>query len=112
MLNELYTIFDGLVETHGVYKVEFHSRFRKVGVREHKKGNSNYYGARPVHQIISMMKLIVTSRLSTKKTLSTPASERRGDDFKGFEHINLKAKAIIWPGLSYMLHIRSRADHV
>ena len=34
------------------------------------KGNSNSHGARPVHQIISMMKWIRTSKLSIKKSLS------------------------------------------
>ena len=37
---------------------------RKVDVRLPGKGNSNSYGARPVHQIISMIKWIRTSRLS------------------------------------------------
>ena len=34
------------------------------------KGNSNSHGARPVHQIISMIKWIRTSRLSMKNSLS------------------------------------------
>ena len=38
----------------------------KVDVRLPGKGNSNSHGARPVHQIISMIKWIRTSRLSIK----------------------------------------------
>jgi len=34
------------------------------------KGNSNSHGARPVHQIISMIKWIRTSRLAIKNSLS------------------------------------------
>jgi len=36
------------------------------------KGNPNSHGARPVHQIISMIKWIRTSRLSIKNSLSVP----------------------------------------
>jgi len=36
--------------------------FRKVDVRLPGKGNSNSHGARPVHRIITMIKLIRTSR--------------------------------------------------
>ena len=39
----------------------------KVDVRLPGKGNSNSHGARPVHQIVSMMKWIRTSRLSIKR---------------------------------------------
>ena len=35
-----------------------------------RKGNSNSHGARPVHLIISIIKWIRTSRLSTKNSLS------------------------------------------
>jgi len=38
----------------------------KVDVRLPGKGNSNSYGARPVHLIITMIKWIRTSRLSIK----------------------------------------------
>ena len=38
--------------------------YRKVDIRLPGKGNSNAYGARPVHQIISMIEWIRTSRLS------------------------------------------------
>ena len=40
---------------------------RKIGIWLPGKGNSKSYGARPVHQIISVIKLIRTSRLSTKE---------------------------------------------
>jgi len=39
-------------------------------VRAPGKGNSNSHGARPVHQIITMIKWIRTSRLSIKNSLS------------------------------------------
>ena len=42
---------------------------RKVAIKLPGKGNSNSNGARPVHQIISMMKWIWTSRLSMKNSL-------------------------------------------
>jgi len=43
---------------------------RKVDVRLPGKENSNSYGARPVHRIITMTKWIRTSRLSIKISLS------------------------------------------
>ena len=43
---------------------------RKVDVRLPGTRNSNSHGARPVHQIISIIKWIQTSRLSIKKPLS------------------------------------------
>ena len=43
---------------------------RKVDVRLPEKRNSDFHGVRPVHLIITMMKWIWTSRLSTKKSLS------------------------------------------
>ena len=45
---------------------------RKVEIRLPGKGNSNSLGARPVHQIISMIKWIRTIRLSIKNSLSPP----------------------------------------
>ena len=42
---------------------------RKVDVRLPGKGNSNSHGARPVHLIITMLKWIRTSRLSTQNSL-------------------------------------------
>ena len=43
---------------------------RKVDVRLPGKGNSNCHGAKPVHLIITMIKLIRTSRLSINHSLS------------------------------------------
>ena len=43
---------------------------RQVDVRLPGKGNSNSHGARPVHQIITMIKWIRTSRLSIQNSLS------------------------------------------
>ena len=43
---------------------------RKVYIRLPGTGNSNSHGTRPVHQIISMIKWIRTSRLSIKNSLS------------------------------------------
>ena len=40
----------------------------KVDIRLPGRGNSNAHGARPVHQIISMVKWIRTSRLSIKNS--------------------------------------------
>jgi len=42
---------------------------RKVDVRLPAKGNSNSHGATPVHQLISMIKWIRTSRLSIKNSI-------------------------------------------
>jgi hypothetical protein len=42
----------------------------KSQVRLPAKGNSSSHGARPVHQIISTMKWIRTSRLSINNSLS------------------------------------------
>ena len=42
----------------------------KADVRLPAKGNSNSHGARPVHLMITMIKWIRTSRLSTKNSLS------------------------------------------
>ena len=44
---------------------------RKVAIWLPGKENSNSHGARPVHQIISMIKWIRTSRFSLKNSLST-----------------------------------------
>ena len=43
---------------------------RKADRRLPGKGNSNFHCARPVHQIISMIKCIRTSRLSVKNSFS------------------------------------------
>ena len=45
----------------------------KVNIKLPGKGNSNSHGARPVHQIITMMEWIRTSRLSIKMSLSPQA---------------------------------------
>ena len=47
-------------------------RPRKLDIRLPGKGNSNSYGARPVHQIISMIEWIRTSRLSIKNSVALP----------------------------------------
>jgi len=44
--------------------------FGKVDIRLPGKGNSNSYGARPVHLIIAMLKWIRTNRLPIKNSLS------------------------------------------
>ena len=61
--------------THQIAKSRARQSFtswhpRKVDIRLPGKGNSNSHGARPVHQIISMIKWIRTSRLSIKHSLS------------------------------------------
>ena len=62
----------------------FSSPTRKVDRRLPGKGHSNSHGAWPVHQIISMMKWIRTSRLSIKKSLfSTTAQEGVDLAFRG-----------------------------
>jgi hypothetical protein len=47
----------------------------KAEIRLPGKGNSNSHGAKPVHQIISMIKWIRTSGFSIKKSL-TGSGER------------------------------------
>ena len=47
---------------------------RKVDVRLHGKGNSNSHGARPVHLIVTIIKWIRTSRMSTKDSLAVRVS--------------------------------------
>ena len=48
----------------------FRALTRKVDVRLPRKRNSNSYGARPVHLIITMFKWIRTNRLSIANSLS------------------------------------------
>ena len=55
-------------------------RIGKVDTRRPGKENSNFYGARPVRQIISMIKWIQTSWLSIKNSLSLG----RGGESVGF----------------------------
>ena len=50
----------------------FHGEHRKVDVRLHGKGNSNYHSARPVHLIITRIKWIRTSGLSIKDVCEMP----------------------------------------
>ena len=42
----------------------------KADIRLPGKGNLSFYGARPVHLVITMIKWIQTSRLPMKKSLS------------------------------------------
>ena len=63
---------------------------RKVDVRLPGKGNSNSYGARPVHLIMALIKLIQTSSLSMKIFFCRAegilaAPERALDAEDGFE---------------------------
>jgi len=44
-----------------------------VGIELPGKGNSNFHDAKPVYQIISMIKWIRTSRLSIQNSLYAPA---------------------------------------
>ena len=50
--------------------IRYPSESRKVDVRLPGEGNSNTHGARPIHLIITMIKLIRTSRLSITNSLS------------------------------------------
>ena len=51
-----------------------HEEPREVDIRLPGKGNSNFHGARPVHQIILIITWIRTRRLSIKKSLSLRAT--------------------------------------
>jgi len=94
---------------------------RKADVRLPEKGNSNSNGARPVHVIITKIKWIWTSRLSTKTSLSGSRGVMRalfweliatfsgGNNLKGPKDFYLKARTRIWPQLSNVCHIRSTA---
>ena len=57
-----------------------HHETKKVDVRLPGKGNSKSHGARPVHQIISMINWIRTSRLSIKNSLSLDLEKDSNDD--------------------------------
>ena len=52
---------------------------RKVDVRLPGKGNSNSHGARPIHQIITMIWWIRTSRLSIKNSLCSTKHTARDE---------------------------------
>ena len=53
-----------------------HAFFRKVNVRLTEKINTNSHGARPDHQIISMLKWIRVSKLSMKNSLPSSSCPR------------------------------------
>ena len=53
-----------------IYRLKQQCECIKVDRRLPGEGNSNAHGARPVHQIISMIKCIWTSRVSIKNCLS------------------------------------------
>ena len=57
---------------------------RKVDVRLPGKGSSNSHGARPVHQIITMIKWIQTSRLSIKNSLCRTPRAQMQDTFRNW----------------------------
>ena len=77
-------------------------RTRKVDIRLPGKGNSNSHGARPVHQIFSMMKWIQTNRLSPKNSLSDPPRETQT---ARQEHKSL-ARSKIW---TWLFHIQGKS---
>ena len=52
----------------GVEHKNPHLRYEEGRVTLPGKGNSNSHGARPVHLIITMLKWILTSRLSIKNS--------------------------------------------
>jgi len=62
---------------------------RKVDLRLPGKGNSDSHGARPVHQIITMIKWIRTSRVSIKNSLF----ENRKEPFE--EHVELLGRVFL-----------------
>jgi len=49
-----------------------------------------------------------TRREASQGGQSVAAAERRGNNLKGLKDFNLKAKAIIWPWLSYTCQLCSR----
>jgi len=61
-------------QTFVVQRVDDVKHPRKVDKRLPGKDNSDSHGARPVHQIIPMIKWIRTSRLSIKNSLSLSAT--------------------------------------
>ena len=71
-------------------------RTRKVDVRLPGKGNSNSHDARPVHQIISMIKWIWTCRLSIKISLSSQRGRESGwtDSLGGYSGTWLMMKRL------------------
>ena len=75
---------------------------RKVDIRLPGKGDSNSHGARPVHQIISMIKWIRTSRLTMKKSLSCepPVAQARTESGP-LRAVHLSRHK--WPTLSHAI---------
>ena len=75
---------------------------RKVDVRLPDKMNSNSHGARPVHQIISMMKWMRTSRLPIKNSLFWVGVQPEEGE-RVWERIHLRARKgprerlLYWP---------------
>ena len=53
---------------------------------------------------------LYTTLVAYPLALDSTSSERRGNNLKVFKALHPKAKAIIWPELSYMCRIRSTAD--
>ena len=68
----------GGVDGRGDPGAELPSTSRKVGMRLPGKGDSKSHGTRPVHQIISMIKWIRTSRLIMKNSVSTEHLQEGG----------------------------------
>ena len=62
----------------------FPGRPCKVDARLPGKGNSTSHGARPVHQIISMIKWIWTSKLSIKHSLPGRQTGRQAGEADSF----------------------------
>ena len=61
-----------LLRRAGVAPFHYPPCNRKADIRLPRNGISNSHGARPVHQIVSMIKWIRTSGLSIKHSLSLP----------------------------------------
>jgi hypothetical protein len=82
---------------------------RKVDIRLPGKGNSRSHRARPVHQIMSMMKWIQSSRLSIKNSLSGGGrcslrrrSRRRGSTTNPPTNPHVKTKLMLFRPLMYL----------
>ena len=86
------------------------SGYRKVDIRLPGKGNSDSYGARPVHRIISMTKWIRISRLSIKKSLcsmkNSAVQDGGGQERTGVpKHVNLETGVSTYIFISIYLSI-------
>jgi len=95
MVGVVWQGVSGRGQEEGGTKTLFPSMTRKVDVRLPGKGNSNSHGARPVHLIITMMKWILTSRLSTKKSLSSSINR-----VKSAHAASLVMVVVVWQGVS------------